>query len=104
MKYHIKLCDAFGHVFLDEKGNLKRDLMPDALHPNEEGYRVWGEAMEPAMRKFLGEGQDRGSSALSQVCDPRFNFCFRFESSGRRAVRRDRAGRIRGVCRNSRVG
>lgn len=44
-----------GHVFLDENGNMKRDLMPDGLHPNEEGYRVWGKAMEPAIRKFLGE-------------------------------------------------
>jgi beta-glucosidase len=34
---------------------MKRDLMPDALHPNEEGYRVWGKAMEPAIRKLLGE-------------------------------------------------
>ena len=44
-----------GHVFLDDKGNLKTDLMPDGLHPNEEGYRVWGEAMEPTIKKFLGE-------------------------------------------------
>jgi beta-glucosidase len=42
-----------GHVFLDEEGNLKTELMPDGLHPNEEGYRVWAEAMEPAIRKFL---------------------------------------------------
>jgi beta-glucosidase len=44
-----------GHVFLDEKGNLKRDLMPDGLHPNEEGYRAWGKAMEPTLTKLLGE-------------------------------------------------
>lgn len=44
-----------GHVFLDDKGNLKRDLMPDGLHPNPEGYRVWAEAMEPTIVKFLGE-------------------------------------------------
>ena len=39
------------------KGNLKTDLMPDGLHPNRRGYRVWAKAMEPAIRKFLGEGQ-----------------------------------------------
>jgi lysophospholipase L1-like esterase len=44
-----------GHVFLGDKGNLKTDLMPDGLHPNEEGYLVWGEAMEPTLKKFLGE-------------------------------------------------
>lgn len=52
-----------GNVFLDGKGNMKRDLMPDALHPNEDGYRVWGRAMEPAIRKFLGEVQSAGLSS-----------------------------------------
>jgi len=44
-----------GHVFLDEQGNLKRDLMPDGLHPKEEGFRAWAQAMEPTIRKLLGE-------------------------------------------------
>jgi lysophospholipase L1-like esterase len=44
-----------GHVFLDEAGNMKKDLMPDGLHPNEEGYRVWGKAMEPTITKLLEE-------------------------------------------------
>ncbi|QTN32328.1 hypothetical protein HZ994_08290 [Akkermansiaceae bacterium] len=44
-----------GHVFLDDEGKLNRALMPDGLHPNLEGYRVWAQAMEPTIRKFLGE-------------------------------------------------
>ena len=44
-----------GHVFLDEQGRLKRDLMPDALHPNVPGYRAWAEAMEPTVARLLGE-------------------------------------------------
>ncbi len=44
-----------GHVFLDGEGRMNRELMPDALHPNEEGYRVWAKAMEPTLRKLLGE-------------------------------------------------
>ncbi|MBI1337530.1 MAG: acetylglucosamine-6-sulfatase [Phycisphaera sp.] len=44
-----------GHVFLDDQGTLKRDLMPDALHPNIPGYRAWGEAMEPMIVKLMGE-------------------------------------------------
>ena len=32
----------------------KRDLMPDALHPNLEGYRVWAEAMKPTLGKLMG--------------------------------------------------
>jgi len=43
------------HVFTDEAGNLKMDLMPDGLHPNEAGYRVWAEAMEPTLKRLLGE-------------------------------------------------
>lgn len=41
------------HKFLQENGDLKVDLMPDELHPNEEGYRIWSEAMEPIINKLL---------------------------------------------------
>jgi beta-glucosidase len=44
-----------GHVFLNEDGTIKEDLMPDGLHPNIPGYRVWAEAMEPTIKKMLGE-------------------------------------------------
>ncbi len=44
-----------GHVFLNEDGTMKKELMPDGLHPNEAGYRVWADAMEPTLKKFLGE-------------------------------------------------
>jgi len=43
------------HIFLDEKKNMKKALMPDLLHPGEAGYRAWAEAMEPFIRKHLGE-------------------------------------------------
>jgi len=43
-----------GPSFLNADGTLKRDLMPDALHPNLEGYRVWAEAMKPALEKLMG--------------------------------------------------
>ncbi len=44
-----------GHLFLDRDGRLKRDLMPDLLHPNEQGYRLWAEGMEPQLKALLGE-------------------------------------------------
>jgi len=44
-----------GHVFLNEDGTIKKELMPDGLHPNIPGYRVWAEAMEPTIKKMLGE-------------------------------------------------
>jgi hypothetical protein len=37
---------------------------------NEAGYRDWAEAMEPAIRKFLGEISYRERNALSQKCVP----------------------------------
>jgi lysophospholipase L1-like esterase len=42
-------------VFLSDDGKLNLKLMPDGLHPNEEGYRVWANAIEPTIKKFLGE-------------------------------------------------
>jgi lysophospholipase L1-like esterase len=29
--------------------------MPDALHPNAEGYREWAKAMEPMLTTLLGK-------------------------------------------------
>lgn len=44
-----------GQTFLDDQGNMKRDILPDALHPNEDGYRAWARAMEPTIKKLMGE-------------------------------------------------
>ncbi|GGY73452.1 hypothetical protein GCM10011613_18230 [Cellvibrio zantedeschiae] len=39
--------------FLDDKGNLPKEIMPDLLHPNEKGYEIWAKAMEPTLLKLL---------------------------------------------------
>lgn len=44
-----------GSCFLDDKGNLPRDIMPDSLHPNERGYQIWADAMNPTLFKMLGK-------------------------------------------------
>ncbi len=44
-------------VFLNRDGTLRRDLLPDGLHPGEEGFRAWAEAMEPAIVRLLGEAR-----------------------------------------------
>jgi lysophospholipase L1-like esterase len=44
-----------GHVFLDENGNMNRDLMPDRLHPSVAGYQAWVKAMEPTLAKLLAQ-------------------------------------------------
>ena len=56
-----KLADGERVHFLDinerflEDGNLPKSIMPDLLHPNAEGYRIWGEAIEPKLAKLMGE-------------------------------------------------
>ncbi len=44
-----------GESFLQPNGDLPESVMPDFLHPNEEGYRIWAEAMEPTLAGLLGE-------------------------------------------------
>jgi beta-glucosidase len=41
--------------FLDDEGNLPKSIMPDLLHPNEKGYEVWAEAMEPTVKRLMGD-------------------------------------------------
>ena len=51
MVHYLDIAD----VFLEEDGTLPEAVMPDALHPNEEGYRRWAAAMEPKLKELLGE-------------------------------------------------
>lgn len=41
-----------GDVFLGEDGTLSRDIMPDLLHLNEEGYRMWANSLEPKLKEL----------------------------------------------------
>ena len=40
-------------VFLADDGKVHQDIMPDFLHPNEHGYQLWADAMEPTLEKML---------------------------------------------------
>lgn len=51
MIYYLDINKAF----LNKKGVLTREVMPDLLHPHEEGYKIWAEAMEPTIAKLMGE-------------------------------------------------
>lgn len=51
---HVYYLDI-GAKFLDKDGTLSRDIMPDLLHPNEKGYQIWAEAIEPTLKKLLKE-------------------------------------------------
>lgn len=39
--------------FLDDNGILSKSIMPDLLHPNEQGYEIWAKAMQPTLVKLL---------------------------------------------------
>lgn len=44
-----------GAKFLTPDGLITKDIMPDFLHPNEKGYRIWAEATEPMVKKLMEE-------------------------------------------------
>ena len=52
-----------GHRYLDEKGQLRKDLMPDFLHPNEAGYRVWADSIIDTVRAMMGVEPRENSKA-----------------------------------------
>lgn len=41
--------------FLTEDGELTRKIMPDFLHPNKTGYKIWAETIEPKVAELMGE-------------------------------------------------
>jgi beta-glucosidase len=43
-----------GPKFLDPQGNLSKEIMPDLLHPNDQGYRIWIEAVGPKLQELIG--------------------------------------------------
>lgn len=39
--------------FLSSDGTLSRELMPDLLHPNEQGYAIWAKALRELLPRLL---------------------------------------------------
>ena len=54
-----KLNKTVGKIFDNikwmQKSFLEKKVMNDLLHPNRRGYQLWAEAVEPTIKKFLGE-------------------------------------------------
>ena len=50
----VQLYDI-GDLFLDSKGVLSPEIMPDFLHPNATGYEIWARAVEPMIADALGD-------------------------------------------------
>ena len=51
---HVFFCDV-NHVFLNLDGTTKNELMPDWLHPNPVGAKLWAQAMEPMLSELMGD-------------------------------------------------
>ena len=47
-------------------GTLSRDVMPDLLHPNGNGYEIWQREMEPMLQRLLGSTDEGDRSAAAE--------------------------------------
>lgn len=54
---NIFYCDI-NHLFLNFDGSINAELMPDYLHPNPAGSKLWAQAMEPLLSSLM-EDQSR---------------------------------------------
>jgi beta-glucosidase len=43
-----------GDVFLEKDGSINKKILRDHLHLSEKGYQRWAEAMQPTLKKLLG--------------------------------------------------
>ena len=41
--------------FLKPDGTLPKEIMPDLLHPNAQGYEIWAKAVLPVVKETLGK-------------------------------------------------
>ncbi|MBO5437750.1 MAG: hypothetical protein J6A23_08810 [Thermoguttaceae bacterium] len=51
---HIIFLD-FHDLFLDSDGLMHRETHPDLVHPNAQGYEIWGRALAPVVKEHLAE-------------------------------------------------
>ena len=49
---NVQLVDI-NDKFLDEDGTLPKSIMPDSLHPNAEGYKIWADAITPVLKSAM---------------------------------------------------
>ncbi|MBY0587284.1 GDSL family lipase [bacterium] len=51
---HVYFLDI-GAYFLDDKGHLAKEIMPDYLHLSPAGYKIWARAIESKLAELLGD-------------------------------------------------
>ena len=42
-----------GQNFLDDKGFLSEEMMPDTTHPSEKAHEIWAKAIMPTLKKLM---------------------------------------------------
>jgi lysophospholipase L1-like esterase len=45
----------FGHKYVNEQGQIPREIMPDYLHLSKEGYQIWADSIRTPLANMLGE-------------------------------------------------
>lgn len=50
----VKFLEIGPH-FLDDKGFLSKEMMPDTTHPSEKGHQIWATAIDSELKRMLGE-------------------------------------------------
>lgn len=60
IKQHVKDKDyvtflSINDKFLEDDGTLPKSIMPDLLHPKQDGYKIWAEAIAPKVNQMLGK-------------------------------------------------
>ena len=61
---NVKYLDI-GAKFLTAEGKMTADIMPDGLHLNEKGYKIWADAIKPVLTDWLGAPAREGSRPAS---------------------------------------
>ena len=49
----VKFLEIGPH-FLDDKGHLSKEMMPDTTHPSEKGHEIWAKAIESELIRMVG--------------------------------------------------
>jgi lysophospholipase L1-like esterase len=44
-----------GPKFLDDKGFLSKEMMPDTTHPSQKGHEIWAAAIVPTLKEMMGK-------------------------------------------------
>ena len=48
-----------GYLYVDEKGNIPEELMPDYLHPSQKGYRLFADVLEETLDEMTYQDSAR---------------------------------------------